>query len=263
MEVVTSLSEKDTELALRRFLARRGPAQFYSDNARSFVSLAKYMQKSLSWSFIPEAAPWWGGYWERLIGTIKRSCRKTLGNTSLSLTELNTVVAELEERINRRPLVLSGEEPLTPGHFIFGAAPPGLLDINVHDAPPPEDLQRRWRHRLTVSTHLWSRWRNEYLLSLRQWRTKSRSPATPQEGEIVLIHAKPLPRWRWPLGKIESLIYGRDGKARAAYVRSRGRMTRRPLCLLYSLECHNNAEPTLNTANVPVEPSSTDAEHLE
>ena len=102
LEIVQSLDVKETSLAIRRFFAKFGKAKFFiSDNGPSFVTLAKCLRVVLSWNLIPPAAPWWGGFWERMVGTVKRSFRKTLGNSSLSSSELHTVLCELEDRINR------------------------------------------------------------------------------------------------------------------------------------------------------------------
>ena len=33
----------------------------------------------IQWKFIPKRAPWYGGFWERLIGLTKTALRKVLG----------------------------------------------------------------------------------------------------------------------------------------------------------------------------------------
>lgn len=68
----------------RRFVARRGtPCKVISYNAQTFVSFAKKLStlfeipevtdhlstKGFEWSFNLQKAPWWGGFFERLIGS--------------------------------------------------------------------------------------------------------------------------------------------------------------------------------------------------
>ena len=240
MEVVTSLSEEETALAIRRFQAVRGPLkEIYSDNGRAFVALQHSWKDRLTWRTIPVRSPWWGGWWERVIGTVKRALKATLSHSHLNLPELQTIVAECAERVNRRPITPDSEdaeEPLTPAHFLYGCTPPPLLGRAA--APDSgEALGRRWRHRQCVLSHLWERWRAEYLTSLRGWRrTPRREARLPEVGDVVLCSSRPLPRGRWPLARITELVRGRDGEVRSAVVRIGNRTSRRALSLLHPLE---------------------------
>ena len=65
-----------------------------SDNAKTFKHSSKEIQKivrsdqvrdrltnqQIKWQFIAEKAPWWGGYWERMVQSVKRCLRKTIGD---------------------------------------------------------------------------------------------------------------------------------------------------------------------------------------
>jgi len=44
--------------------------------------------------FISKSAPWFGGFWEHLIGLTKTALKKTLGTTHATLESLQTVVVE-------------------------------------------------------------------------------------------------------------------------------------------------------------------------
>ena len=50
-------------------------------------------------------APWWGGFWERMVRSVKDLLRKTIWRKSLDFEEMQTVLAEVEAAINMRPLV--------------------------------------------------------------------------------------------------------------------------------------------------------------
>ncbi|XP_043234481.1 uncharacterized protein LOC122387894 [Amphibalanus amphitrite] len=131
LELTASLCQAEFLMALRRFAARRGlPSVIYSDNARTFCGadamLTRYFgHLAPKWKFIVPRSPWWGGWWERLVRTVKVGLRKSCGSRCLSRTELETVLLEVEACINSRPLTpvtdsLEGDSPLTPSHFLTG-----------------------------------------------------------------------------------------------------------------------------------------------
>ena len=94
LELTRGLNVDSFLLAFRRFVGRRGlPATLLSDNATTFRSSSKEIQSicrssevfhyltnnRTSWKFIVPKAPWWGGFWERMVQTVKRSLRKVVG----------------------------------------------------------------------------------------------------------------------------------------------------------------------------------------
>ncbi|GBO08570.1 hypothetical protein AVEN_154299-1 [Araneus ventricosus] len=142
LEVVSNMSIKSFIMSLRRFLARRGCVKvFYSDNAKTYRSSCEILKgfksiirqpelksfitsEGISWKFIPERSPWWGGFWERLMRSIREPLRKTLGRALLTLEELSTILTEIESVINNRPITYDSDEldeprALTPSHFLL------------------------------------------------------------------------------------------------------------------------------------------------
>ena len=79
----------------------------YSDNARTFHALLRQLPRCVSWRFIPEAAPWWGGFWERLVGVTKKVLRIALHICHMTFDELSATLYELAFFINLRPLTQS------------------------------------------------------------------------------------------------------------------------------------------------------------
>ncbi|XP_043209416.1 uncharacterized protein LOC122374634 isoform X2 [Amphibalanus amphitrite] len=236
LELVRSQASSDLIIALRRFFALRGtPILVYSDNARTFHALTGHLPHSVTWKFIPESAPWWGGYWERLVGVTKKALRITLHLCHLSFEELSVTLYELAFAINLRPLTQDdGENVLTPAHFLFGVtAINGVLCPSLNESP----ITRAWRHRRRVCDHLNRRWISEYLSALRCWSTspRGRPSRVPGVGDVVLARDEG-PRGGWPLARVAELLRGPDGQARAAVIVLRGRNTRRPVNKLYALE---------------------------
>ena len=84
-----------------------------------------------------------------------------------------------------------------------------------------ESLTRRSKHHRQLLSHFSKRWRNEYLISLREILSQSRQSVEPDivVGDIVVVKNDFSKRQFWKLGKIEELIIGTDGRVRAAKVR--------------------------------------------
>ncbi|GFX08336.1 bel12-ag transposon polyprotein [Trichonephila clavipes] len=149
---------------MRRFIARRGRISvMYSDNGTNFTGLnnalrqldwttieSEFRVHEIRWKFNPPSSPWWGGFWERLIGIFEGSLKKkkkNLGRSCLSYEELQTLVYECESVMNSRPLTYISEEQelktLTPSMF--------LQDIPLNDIPDLDQIQKtnivlRWRY---------------------------------------------------------------------------------------------------------------------
>ena len=236
LELVKSQSTEEVKRALRRFFALRStPELIYSDNAKTFHALLSHLPRTVTWRFIPEAAPWWGGFWERMVGITKKCLKITLHQCHLSFEELAVTLYELAFHLNLRPLTSSDDEPLTPAHLLFGVT--SIRGVVSHYGMHIDCVDRAWRHRRRIGDNLLRRWNSEYIAALRCWTVSPRGrPARlPAVGDVVLVHGEG-PRSRWPLARVESLITGPDGESRAAIILMRGRRTRRPLTRLFQLE---------------------------
>ena len=99
-------------------------------------------RQNVTWEFIPKRAPWYGGFWERLIGLTKNAIKKTLEKSFISLAKLETIATEIEALLNDRPLTYvssdhSDPEPLTPAHLLCGRLLKSV-PFPIED-PTPED----------------------------------------------------------------------------------------------------------------------------
>ena len=271
LELVPDLTAKAFICCLKRFSGRRGiPQRLVSDNSKTFKSASRilstlkgahevqqYLRDShIEWSFILEKAPWWGGFYERLIQSVKRCLRKVIGKAKLSYDELMTTLVEVEATLNSRPIsYLSSEdfeEPLTPSHLLIGRRVITLPDVVVTREEDPDfkdtdtrvDLNRRMRYLSLVMVTFWKRWRSEYLTALRERHAYDpglgKPPSKVAVGDVVLIYDPDRPRTIWRMGKVETLLEGADGAARGASLRvmsgSKSAVLRRPIQHLYPLE---------------------------
>ncbi|GBM13210.1 hypothetical protein AVEN_187982-1 [Araneus ventricosus] len=153
LELVGDKTTDTFLLAFRRFISRRGLCSVViSDNARTFkraeLEIKRiwnilnhpdvknfYSFNGIKWQYIVERAVWWGGFYERMVRTVKTALRKTLGKSCLTVEHLLTVLIEIEGMINSRPITYVGsdtEEPtaLTPSHFLLGKRITSLPSVN-------------------------------------------------------------------------------------------------------------------------------------
>ena len=233
---------------MRRFISRRGlPSTIYSDNAKTFKAFSKQIgaifgHLAPSWRFIAPLSPWWGGWWERLIKSVKSSLKKSLGTSCLTRCELETTVLEIEACINSRPLTYASGEiehdnPLTPAHFLIGR--PHMVQIPIEEsnvAISSEDLREKEAIRLAILNQFWSKWSNDYILNLPPIVKGFRSNCKLKKGSMVLIREDNLPRMSWPLGVIVETFPGNDGIIRAVSVKTSKGVFTRPIQKLHDLE---------------------------
>ena len=98
--------------------SRRGRPEKISDNGKTFVSASKWLKRvqrdekvndwlakqGIQWQYNLSRAPWWGGQFERLIGVMKQSMYKAIGNGHLRWRKLEEVILDVEKTPNNRPL---------------------------------------------------------------------------------------------------------------------------------------------------------------
>ena len=114
MELVIDYGWQSLVLALKRFISRRGTSKlFISDNFSTFESreVTNFLRRhDISWEFILQKSPWWGGFYEKLIGITKITLKKVFGKARFSYDELVIVICEIENSINSHPLTYLTEE---------------------------------------------------------------------------------------------------------------------------------------------------------
>ena len=171
LETVSDLTVETFLQALRRFAACRSlPHIILSDNASTYEASANELEKlinsdrmseslctmGIQWKLIPKRAPWYGGFWEHLIGLTKTALQKVLGKAFVTLPILQTLIVEIEAVLNDRPLTyvssdLNNPEPLTPSHLLCGRSITSLphkimgneVDDPTYGAPPVREMAKR------------------------------------------------------------------------------------------------------------------------
>ena len=121
-----------------------------SDNAKTFQATKKCLatlrndddffnylaRKEIDWRFNMSRAPWWGGFFERLIGLMKSALSKSIGRALLKFEELEEVLLDVETFLNNRPLCYLGEEfeqPVITPNLLLHGQPAQFLEENTDD----------------------------------------------------------------------------------------------------------------------------------
>ena len=136
LDLTTDLSAT-TFIRLRKFAVRRGtPALIIADNAKTFKATSKATQLTrlgedsevvahltknrIEWRFNLERAPWWGGFYEWMVGSVKRKV-KSEDNIKRNCWKLGKV----EELVVGKDQVIRGAKlkVLTKGKPVYLSRP--------------------------------------------------------------------------------------------------------------------------------------------
>ena len=124
LKLCKDMTVMEFKRGLKEFVARRGaPELIVSDNAKTFQAAKKWLStlrkdedlfnflsaEEIEWKFNMSRAPWWGGFFERLIGITKSTLSKAIGRALLTFEELEEVLLDVESVLNNRPLCYLGE----------------------------------------------------------------------------------------------------------------------------------------------------------
>lgn len=269
LELVSNISTDSFIQALKRFCSKQGrPRVIYSDNGTNFVgfdsasdrldwdAIACYSSAiKIDWRFNPPSAPWWGGFWERLIGILKSLLRRVLGRSFVNYETMTTILCDCESVINSRPLTYMSDDVnelavLTPAMFLHE-----LEETNVpeFDLIETSNLQQQFKYRRDLKKQLQERFKLEYLGQLQLFSCKKKEH-TVRVGDVVLIGDDNMKRIDWPYGRIVELIPGKDRKVRVVQVLTKSGVLTRPIQRLYPLEtfkcpCPETAQDCLEPDN--------------
>ena len=244
LELVWSLTTEAFIRSFRRFISARGMCRvIYSDNAKTFERADKDLQfylelmqdkafqsflteHSIQWKYILECSPWWGGFYERLMKTIKKPLKKILGKSRMDVDEMSTLLKEVEAQVNSRPLCTPSDEPseqnyLTPASFLIGRPTmnmPLKPRLTTKLRFPQRELNKLLKQQVRYLDRIWRTWKEEYLRGLGTVSNKVTDTACVKVGELVMVANQNLPRTVWEVGVVTNLKESKDGRIRTVYL---------------------------------------------
>lgn len=260
LSLCKDMTADEFKKVLKEFVARRGsPSLIVSDNALTFKATKKWLAtllkdddlynylavNDIEWRFNMSRSPWWGGFFERLIGIMKTSLSKTIGKALLKFEELEDALLDVEVFMNNRPLCYMGEEyeaPVITPNILLRGQPTWFMEENAEqlDDDERETMTKRLRYIKTCRENVRKRWVNEYLHALQErfaTKLKAKEQSIPKRSSVVLIKDATKKRGRWRIGKIVDTIVGNDGVIRGFKIKTgNGYVIERPLQLICDLE---------------------------
>lgn len=263
VEIVHTLNTSSCIMAIRNFMARRGtPREIFSDNGTNFVGaerelctavkevdsneLVKHFTTSFTkWQFNPPYSPHMGGAWERLVRSIKSVLYKIMPTRSPNDELLRSMMSEVENTINSRPLTyipIDNEtaEALTPNHFILGSSN-GMKPL-AEFSEDPVILRSTWLTSQLYAQHFWTKWVKEYLPNL-TCRTKWHEKVKPLSvGDLVVVVDPGSPRNVWLRGKVIDVKLSSDNQVRSAKILTKQGVLERPTLKLAVLDVATDQE---------------------
>ena len=243
LELVLDMSTATFLRALMRLISRRGaPSFIWSDNAKTFKSAQKQLQrlyndidweevreacakKSITWEFGISKAPHSNGVVERMVKTTKEALKVTLASASLPPDQLQTVLCEAEAVVNDRPLAAVAESEdseltITPAMLCIGRNI-SALPFDHTNSQVDDQFTRMWAYRKTLLMQFWKRWRRDYLLSNELSRFQSNNSPSLEKNQVVLLNEKNLAKGKWCLARVLDVTIGRDGRIRRVKLRTK------------------------------------------
>ena len=178
---VTESYDTDALLqALRRFMSLRGkPQVIYSDQGTQMIAASKEVENMLEfiewsmvdgwcartrteWRLVPVGGQHMNACAESLIKSTKQVLCEKLDNRRVTYAELQTVLFEVSQILNSRPLGIysrPGEDPLdggplTPNHLLMGRATNSVPEMEYGNV----SLTRRIRFLKSIVEEFWKKW---------------------------------------------------------------------------------------------------------
>lgn len=273
LELVENQTTEAFLRSFRRMISRRGMVTtFYSDNSKTFEAGSREMQRyfqimkgktfknfladhKIEWKFIPPYAPWWGGFYERMMKTIKTPLKKILGRSIYSSDEIYTILTEVEAMVNSRPLTQVSDEPteleyLTPASFLIGRK---LINLPVKPIQfKDKSKEKKEVNKILVMQNrtlnmLWKTWREEYVRNLGTVPRKINEDTCIKAGELVMVAEPSVIRTKWIVGVVDKCKAGPDNKVRTVWVRTAGGIMSRPVQHISRLELDSFEDFKLHT----------------
>ena len=177
------------------------------------------------------AVPHQNGCAEALVKSCKIALKKAVGDQILTPFELYTVLQEVSNLINQRPIGRTPNDPndgayLCPNDMLLGRASSRISQDPFKETNNP-------RHRVEfvqkIVDSFWKRWIRDTFPSLvprRKWDAQKRNVRV---DDVVNVADTNAVRGKWSIGRVIQVYPGTDGKVRNVKIKTATGEYRRPI----------------------------------
>ena len=289
LELVLDMTAITVVQAIESFFLDFGVCSvIYSDNAKQFkkadkelakrwavieVEILSYCsKKGVTWKFIVDLAPLWGGFWERMVQTVKRLLRKILGRAKLNFIAMQFVLKKVRTVINSRPITYEMDnhlEPraICPNDLLLGRYPrmmPASAAYTDRVSASQRELVEMMNEREKVTREWTEAWIALYLQERAIHFSHRHKENVVKVGEVVLIQEDNKKRIDWQLGVITEVHPSpSDGIIRRVTLRTPTTTLQRPVQRLCATEVFAAEEELPAAEETNSSDGESDAEDVE
>ena len=227
--------------AIRRFMSLRGcPKELLSDHGSQMIACHKEVavmlelvdwnlvdgwcsRRGISWKFVPPQGQHMNGVTESLIRVTKDQLKQVITGKRLTFVEIQTVMFEVGQMINCRPLGVyarPGSDPLdggpiTPNHLLLGRATGTIPELKFENV----SKVKRMKFLHSVAVEFWDKWRVVAFPSLVPQFKWHKTQRNLQVGDVVLLNDEEARVADYRLGLVIGTKPSKDGLVRSVKVK--------------------------------------------
>ena len=217
VDITEDYSTDSMHQCLRRFVCEHGqPSCFITDKGSQLTAAEKEINptpnwddlvvknNAIKWLFSPTEAHHYNGLAEVMVKRTKRTLETVLSKEILTFGNLMTMMKEVKNIINSRPLGPNlSDDPssgpaLTPNHLLLA----GRATVEIPQGDLQEtSLNKKYIFIQNLVKEFWKKWYRSVfptLLPSYKWKNTTRNI---QPGDVVLIYQESISKGSYPLGK--------------------------------------------------------------
>ena len=244
LDIAVDYSTEAVIHTIRRLMAIRGDVKMIiSDPGAQLIGASKELsgwrygwnkdqlvqfgaERGLQWKTVMASSQHQNGVSEimiKLVKGVRKSLLRALGDTRLSLNEMNTLMWEISNLVNERPIgVLPNNqtdcEYLSPNSLLLGRCSSrisaGPFQANKVFTDDPSAVKDRFLLVQAITAQFWNVWLRNYFPSLlirQKWHSEKRNLKV---GDVCILKDPNVFRSEWRLCRVSKVFPDSQGKVR-------------------------------------------------